>query len=123
MLALNVPSELIPLIVNRAVELPFTRLTAETVAPASPDKTKSLVCTDAGSTGSLKFTSSVSGPESVNTPVPAGGTVETTVSGSESTRNCPLNADSGELSLARRIDPWPREIVCSPSAADGGLVK
>jgi hypothetical protein len=43
MLAFSAPSLVMPLIVKRAVVLPFRNVTPVTDAPASPDSTKSLV--------------------------------------------------------------------------------
>ena len=56
----NVPEKmLVMLIVNSAVMSPLITLTAVTVEPGMPLKCRSLVCTEAGSTGSLKFMSYV----------------------------------------------------------------
>ena len=57
MLAVNVPEKmLVKFNVNRAVVLPLITLTIVTV-PATPLSVRSVVCTEAGATASLKFTS------------------------------------------------------------------
>ena len=83
MLAESVPSLAIPLMVNLAVVLPAKTLTAPTVAPEIPDRTRVLVFTDEAVIGALKLTLSVTAAAdtgTVNAP-PTGGLVEATASG------------------------------------------
>src|SRR5262249_3428826 len=112
MLAVNAPS-LGTLIVKRAVVLPGNTLTAVTVLPAMPLNCKSPGWTDAGSIGSLKFTSKVDGPGNVNTP-PTGGTVATTCNSRVSYRNVPVNAATGSPAAALVKAPAGMLMVWSP---------
>src|SRR5205823_1225607 len=75
--ALSVPSDERPVMVNRAVVKPLRNVTALTKVPLIPERIKSVGTTDAGDTASLKFTSSVA-VGSVRMPLGNAGTVETT---------------------------------------------
>jgi hypothetical protein len=78
MLAVSAPS-VATAMVNRTLLLPGSTLAAVTAAPGMPVNCRSPGWTDAGSIGSLKVTSYVTGAGNVNTP-PTAGVVETTAS-------------------------------------------
>jgi hypothetical protein len=84
MLAFSVPSVVMPPIVNRAVVLPFNAVTPVTVAPAIPERTRSLACSEPALNASLKLTSRMNGPGKVKTPPGKPGFVDVTAIGTMS---------------------------------------
>src|SRR5438105_15031106 len=97
MVAGRTPSILAALIVKRTVVLPGNTVAALTYSMETPYACRSVVWTEAGSTGSLKVTSKVNGPGIVKVP-PAGGLVETTCSRTASYRNVAANCPTGRPS-------------------------